>query len=119
MPSESEQDGWTDSPWFWLLIFSTGALAALISMGPKYARRQLQLERQYLGRTYSSRPPADERELAATGEELDNSEKETLITLLPIYVIVAAVQILSVLMLIRLRWTRTSSVSGMRIDHGP
>jgi hypothetical protein len=40
----------TDSPWFWVLLFSVMALAALAAMGGKYGRRQSALERQYQAR---------------------------------------------------------------------
>ena len=40
----------TDSPWFWLYIFSTAALIALVVAQPKYRPRQTQLERRFLAR---------------------------------------------------------------------
>src|SRR5688572_19157293 len=40
----------TDSPWFWVLIFSLMALGALVAIGGKYGRRQSAIERQYQAR---------------------------------------------------------------------
>jgi hypothetical protein len=40
----------TDSPWFWAYLFSLAALLALAMIGPKYSRRQTQIERQFQGR---------------------------------------------------------------------
>jgi hypothetical protein len=35
----------TDSPWFWVFVFSASALVALTAIGPKHLRRQERLER--------------------------------------------------------------------------
>lgn len=43
----------TDSPWFWLLLFAGMALLGLETLGPKYGRRQSQIERQHQGRQYT------------------------------------------------------------------
>lgn len=43
----------TDTPWFWVYVFATSALAALLIIGPKYQQRQPQLERQYRARVAS------------------------------------------------------------------
>jgi hypothetical protein len=39
-----------DSPWFWGLLFSVMALVGLGLIAPKFAKRQGQLERRFLGR---------------------------------------------------------------------
>jgi hypothetical protein len=44
----------TDSPWFWLYLFSIAALAGLFLIGPKYYLRQSQIERQYQGKVRAS-----------------------------------------------------------------
>jgi hypothetical protein len=43
----------TDSPWFWLGLFLSGALVALLLTYPKYSWRQVQLEKQYQARVNS------------------------------------------------------------------
>jgi hypothetical protein len=40
----------TDSPWFWGLAFSLMALVGLAVIAPRFAWRQGQLERRFLGR---------------------------------------------------------------------
>lgn len=39
-----------ESPWFWLMVFSTMALLAVVVIGPKYMRRQARLEQKLEGR---------------------------------------------------------------------
>lgn len=43
----------TESPWFWIYLFATFGLVALFWMGPKYAERQSQLDRQFQGRQFA------------------------------------------------------------------
>jgi len=43
----------TDSPWFWLLLFATAALAALSVIGPKHLWRQARIERMQHARDVS------------------------------------------------------------------
>lgn len=56
----------TDSPWFWVMLFSTASLVALALIAPKYSMRQRQLEMQYqareetLRRNVESDHPADD-----------------------------------------------------------
>ena len=40
----------TDSPWFWIYLFSTAGLALLIVFGPKLYSRQAQIEREFQAR---------------------------------------------------------------------
>jgi hypothetical protein len=40
----------TDSPWFWVCVFAGAALIGLAVIGPKYALRQTQIEREFQGR---------------------------------------------------------------------
>ncbi|MEX2119979.1 MAG: hypothetical protein WD847_10335 [Pirellulales bacterium] len=37
----------SDSPWFWLFVFGGMGLVALVTVSPKYARRQERLERMH------------------------------------------------------------------------
>jgi hypothetical protein len=40
----------TDSPWFWVMLFSLVGLIALVSISGQYGKRQARLERQYQAR---------------------------------------------------------------------
>jgi hypothetical protein len=76
----------TDSPWFWAYLFCTAALIALALIGPKYARRQAHIEREFQGRqrateNLSGREPSVG--LSAAGD--------TLIPLQPLFFAFAAI----------------------------
>jgi len=45
----------TDSPWFWVYMFATAALALLMVSKPKLQYRQAWLERQHQAREFSHR----------------------------------------------------------------
>jgi hypothetical protein len=40
----------TDSPWFWVILFSMVGLIALFTISGQYGKRQARLERQYQAR---------------------------------------------------------------------
>jgi len=40
----------TDSPWFWICLFAAAGCISLAAIGPKYASRQAQIEREFQGR---------------------------------------------------------------------
>lgn len=91
-----------ESPWFWVLLFSAAAIAALFAMDPKYGRRQLQLDRQYLAReraadpTFGPSPSSNNTEVAPDRED-------TRISLFPLRAVALAAVILSFSMLLRQR----------------
>ncbi len=51
-PRQSRQalSALTDSPWFWVLLFSAAGIVFLLAFSPKYAERQRRLEMQYYAR---------------------------------------------------------------------
>lgn len=63
-PSHRPTTPLTDSPWFWLLLFSTFALAALVTIGPKYSLRQGGIETRFQNRETAG---------AWQGEEIESS----------------------------------------------
>jgi len=76
----------TDSPWFWAYLFATAALIALALIGPKFAARQAQIEREFQGRQRATQQAQGHE----PSGELSNAEK-TLITLRPLFLGLAAV----------------------------
>jgi len=62
----------TDSGWFWVFVFSIGALLALQLGSSKYAERQAEIERQFQGRRYMQRQQqADSKAGAGAKAEID------------------------------------------------
>jgi hypothetical protein len=74
-----------DSPWFWAYLFTTSALIALAVIGPKFARRQAQIEREFQGRQRAAQAINGQQ---PTGE-LSTAER-TMVTLQPLFLGVAA-----------------------------
>lgn len=50
MSSPPRRKSITESPWYWVCLFCTAGLVALVLVGPKFEARQAQIERQYQGR---------------------------------------------------------------------
>jgi len=46
----SDEVSITDSPWFWVLLFTVVGLIALVGISGQYGKRQARLERQYQAR---------------------------------------------------------------------
>jgi hypothetical protein len=106
--STEERSPATDSPWFWVLIFSLMALFVLVLMGPKIGRRQAKIELKYQARERiaadqatgnnsadnpRSEQVADRREFA--------SADDTLVPLWPLAAILVIAVLFSWFMLIR------------------
>jgi hypothetical protein len=104
--SRNPQSPITDSPWFWVLVFSLMALLALLAIGPKYGRRQTRLELQYQARERIAERRATENkpEVAAriddqTGGREFASPGDNLIPLWPLAAVLVLIAIFSAVML--------------------
>src|SRR5580765_1754130 len=96
MPSASRS--YTDSPWFWAYLFATAALVALALIGPKFAARQAQIEREFQGRQRAAQN-AQGQEPSGT---LSTAEK-TLISLRPLFFGLAAISTVAWIVFYRTR----------------
>jgi hypothetical protein len=98
----------SDSPWYWVLVFSLMALAALVAMSGKYGRRQANIERQYQARQRIAEKHTAENNSQAA-ERIDDSEARrsfatpgnNLITLWPLAILLSLVAIVATAMLFR------------------
>jgi hypothetical protein len=78
----------TDSSWFWAYLFCTAALIALALIGPKYARRQGHIEREFQGRQRAAENLSGREPSVGL-----SSSGTTLITLQPLFFALAAVTV--------------------------
>ena len=100
----------TDAPWFWLLVFSSTALVALLAIGPKYGRRQQGVERKFEARRETARR-VHEREAGGSTElrptTIEPGERHLLI---PLWGLVGSVGVVMLYSSWRLwKWRQASS----------
>jgi hypothetical protein len=113
----------TDSPWFWVMIFSLMALGALMAIGGKYGRRQSTIERQYQARERIAHQQAASNNSASAErntvqESLPRgyaSPGDPLIPLWPLAALLVAVALIALVMLCRGRG-RPGSLSGGQLS---
>ncbi|HEX5106669.1 MAG TPA: hypothetical protein VFV87_22770 [Pirellulaceae bacterium] len=80
----------TDSPWFWAYLFAVAALVALALVGTKYGPRQAQIEREFQGRQRAAQNLNQQQ----PNVEMSTSER-TLVTLQPLFVVLAGITIVA------------------------
>jgi hypothetical protein len=101
----------TDSPWFWLAVFSLGGIAAVLLIEQQYRPRQRRLEMQYRAQEEILRRHAAGEPTARTaGDEGDApppTERELIIPLWPLIGVCLLVFATSVYMIWRGRTTLT------------
>jgi hypothetical protein len=88
----------TDSPWFWVLVFSLMGLGALVAISGKYGQRQSRLERQY-----QARERVREDSMSDPARREYSSPERTLVPLWPLAVVLIAVAVGAAVMLDRER----------------
>lgn len=82
----AEERAVTDSAWFWVCLFAAAALIGLAAIGPKYARRQAQIEREFQGRQRAAQNVQGQAPTVAL-----STPEQTLIKLQPLFYAFAAV----------------------------
>lgn len=72
----------TDSPWYWIYLFCTAGLIALVLAEPRFSARQAQIERNYQARQRAVQRVAGREAVTPLSTPSDTS-----ITLRPLYVL--------------------------------
>jgi hypothetical protein len=94
----------TESPWFWVLIFSLAALAAIATIGPKFERREEAIETKFHARERAVGREAIERPADDGAQE--GPRWAPIFTLGPIAGVVALVAVVAMVNLVRLHRRR-------------
>ena len=83
MPASPPRNTITESPWYWVYLFATAGLIALLLAGPKYAVRQTRLENNREARIRAAQLAAgqDVEQVEATEQQSPS------IPLWPLYVV--------------------------------
>jgi hypothetical protein len=83
----TDQRPFSDSPWFWFLLFAVMGCVGLAAAMPKYARRQTEIENEYRARD----PRFEEvrREDTNSGNSPADTPEERIVPLLPLLVLFA------------------------------
>jgi hypothetical protein len=98
----------TDSPWFWVLIFSLMALGALAAISGKYGRRQANIEQKYQAReriaeerAARNNPDDGTRSDDRLGPRQFATPGDTFVPLWPLAAILVVVALVAAIMLYR------------------
>jgi len=87
----------TDSPWFWLMLFSAAGLIVLVIVWPKYSARQGRLELQFRATQEATRRKVEgtpvAREPGEEGDAAPPAAGELIVKLWPISLALAALLI--------------------------
>ena len=108
----------TDSPWFWVMVFSAAGLLVLVIAWPKYIQRQARIELQYRAsqevtrRRVEGEPSARPR--GQEGDARPPAAGELLVPLWPIGVALALVLCIAAIMFVR---GRRRAIETRRATH--
>lgn len=98
----------TDSPWYWLLVFSLFAILAIGAIGIKYGKRQSGIERQYQARervaeklAAANKTPGDTRIVDQEARRPFAMPGNNLITLWPLVILLGLISMVAATMLFR------------------
>lgn len=96
----------TDSPWFWAYLFGAAALIALFAANTKFGPRQAQIEREFQARTRAAQKLNGQEPSIAL-----STPDQTLITLTPLWAVIAVITFVGWLFFWRSRRSSLSAAS--------
>ena len=89
-PRLYNQSSFTDSPWFWVCLFSAAGVVALVLGSARITSRQTQIEREYLARQLSGSVVLNETPPQTSSHELRNR-----ITLSPLLIALGGIVVIA------------------------
>ncbi len=98
----------TDSPWFWVMLFSLAALAGIATIGPKFERREQAIETKFHARERGLK-----REAAEPGAPIEQGQVphwQPIFTIYPVMAVLALVALAAFIQLLRLQRRRWSEL---------
>jgi hypothetical protein len=111
--SASPKPPLTDSPWFWVLLFSVVGMVSLVVISGQYGKRQARIERQYQARERIGDNAVND----PTRPEYATPDN-TLVPIWPLGVLLVAAAMLAAVMLQRER-SRVASVASTEVSLPP
>lgn len=103
-PDPTPRPSLADSPWFWAYLFGAAALVALVAANTKFGPRQAQIEREFQARTRAAQQLNGQEPSVAL-----STPDRTLITLTPLWAVLAVITIVGWLLFWRSRRNAISS----------
>ena len=97
----------TDSPWFWVLLFSLVGIVALAAISDQYGKRQARLERQY-----QARERIAEDAVADPERRPYSMPGDTLVSIWPLAIVLGGVAVFAAVMLRRDHQRHRHELSG-------
>jgi hypothetical protein len=96
-PAPAARTSVLQSPWYWAYAFCAAGLIALVLLGGKVAQRQSQIERQHQGRQRAMARSTSAGALSPQefSDSALSTPEATIITLEPLYVILATALVVS------------------------
>lgn len=107
----------TDSPWFWVMLFSLAALAGIATIGPKFERREQAIETKFHARERGLKREAAEP--SAPDGQAAEPHWEPIFTVWPVMAVLVCVALVAFVQLIRLQRRRWAALRANATEDGP
>jgi hypothetical protein len=101
----------TESPWFWVMLFSLAAIAAVFTVGPKFERREASIEAKFHARERAMGREAFEKP-ADDAAPSDVPPWQPIFTLGPIVAILLCVAVIAMVNVFRVQRRRLTALQN-------
>jgi hypothetical protein len=99
--NEKEAASVTETPWFWVMLFSLAALAAIATIGPKFERREEAIETKFHARERGLKREAATEKIVEVRGDAQGRPWSPVFTLGPLMGIVGVLAVVSLFMSLR------------------